>query len=427
MAVNTIKIWIATLVAAIMLATSAAVHAQDKIPWTHPGPLLPDSSNFVTASLLVASPGEAIYSSYGHCAFRMECPVHDLDFCFSFEMDFNESFGDYVKFFAGNVRSHTVAVPTTEYLAFCQKEGRGVKQYELNLSTLEKQELWRALDNDYIDERFRRYNLIENNCSSILFATLINAPIGRYVDFPTLPEHFSWNNGKMVRHDAHLSPWTEFLDISFLGTESDNYCPLINKISPESFGPVVRNMQLVNEDGSGTPMLVAEKELLPVRLHVKPSPFTPTLVFAIFFVLIFTITIIEWLGKSKTVGKVTDIVLLVLQTIIGIILIYTSFVSGLFGKHWNWYLIVFNPLPLVIWLIWRKRKGFYKVYLLYTAVLVLFIIATPLSEQLDLPHQLITATLAVRCCYNYYDGKRNAAAANITTKTNNNKNKKHKK
>ena len=36
----------------IMLATSAAVHAQDKVSWTHPGPLLPDSSNFVTASLL---------------------------------------------------------------------------------------------------------------------------------------------------------------------------------------------------------------------------------------------------------------------------------------------------------------------------------------------------------------------------------------
>lgn len=410
------KIWIVTLVTGLVLATSAAVHAQDKVPWTHGGPLLPDSSNFVTASLLVASPGEALYSSYGHCAFRMECPVHDLDFCFSFEMEFDESFQDYIKFFIGNVKSHIVAVPTFVYLNNYRREGRGVKQYELNLSTQEKQELWRALDNDYIDEQFRKYNLIENNCSSILFATLINAPIGRNVDFPKLPEHFSWNNGKMVRHDAHLSPWTEFLDITFLGTESDNFCPLVNKISPESFDHVIRGMQLVSEDGSREEMLVAEKDLLPVRLQVRPTHLPPNLVFAILFVLVFTLTIIEWRYKCKKVGDVMDAVLLITQTIIGIILLYTSFVSGLFGIHWNWYLIPFNPLPLIIWLIWRKRKGFYKVYLFYTVVLVLFILATPLSEQLDLPHQFITATLAVRCCYNYYDGMRKATAA-INTKT----------
>ena len=90
--------------------------------------------------------------------------------------------------------------------------------------------------------------------------------------------------------------------------------------------------------------------------------------------------------------------------------------QSLFGSHWNWYLIPFNPLPLIIWILWHKRNGFYKVYLFYTAVLALFILATPLSEQLDLPHQLITASLAVRCLYNYYDGKQQAAAV-ATTKT----------
>ena len=94
--------------------------------------------------------------------------------------------------------------------------------------------------------------------------------------------------------------------------------------------------------------------------------------------------------------------LLSVVAIVGLLLIYTSFVSGIFGVHWNWYLIPFNPLPLVIWLIWRQRKGFYKIYLLYAAVLVLFILATPLSEQLDLPHQLVTATLAVRCIGKYF-------------------------
>lgn len=411
-----VKRILCTIAIIIAIATGTAVHAKERIPWTHGGPLLPDSSNFVTASLLVASPGEALYSSYGHCALRMECPVHNLDYCFSFEMKFDNSLKDYVSFFAGNVESHIIAVPTIDYVDYYKKEGRGIKQYELNLSTLEKQELWRALDNDYIDEQFRKYNLIENNCSSILFATILNAPIDRKVEFGKLPEHFDLNNGQIVRHDAHLSPWTQFLDISFLGTESDNYCGIINKISPESFGPVIKSIQLVDETGSKTPLFKSEKEILPVKLSVEPTKWNPVLIFAILLAIVVVVTILNLMHRCKKLGTWGDITLLVLQAIIGLMLIYTSFVSGLFGKNWNWYLIPFNPLPLIIWLIWRKRKAFYKVYLFYTVVLVLFILATPLSEQLDLPHQLITASLAVRCLYNYYDGKQQAAAV-ATTKT----------
>ena len=423
MAYCTPKTWTLTLVAALLLATSATAHAQKQVPWTNGGPLLPDSSNFVTASLLVASPGEALYSSYGHCALRMECPVHNLDYCFSFEMDFNSSINDYVKFFAGNVQSHILAVPTGEYVGAYKKEGRGIKQYELNLSTKEKQELWRVLDNDYVDEQFRKYNLIENNCSSILFATILGAPIDREVEFGQLPEHFSLNNGQMVRHDAHLSPWTEFLDISFLGTESDNYCGIINKISPESFGPVIKSIKLVDRSGAKAPLLKGEKELQPKTLTVEPTRWTPTLVFSIMLAIVLLVSLLNYMSRCKTIGKWLDVVLLVLQTIIGLMLIYTSFVSGLFGKNWNWYLIPFNPLPLIIWLIWRKRKEFYKVYLFYAIVLALFILATPLSEQLDLPHQLITATLAVRCIYNYFDGKNKTATVAKDDKSKKNKKK----
>ena len=414
------------LTAAILLAVSATTHAQQRVPWTHGGPLLPDSSNFVTASLLVASPGEAMYSSYGHCALRMECPVNNLDYCFSFEMDFDESLVDYIKFFAASVQSHIIAVPTSDYLGQYRKEGRGVKQYELNLTTHEKQELWRTLDNDYVDVQFRKYNLLENNCSSILFATLLNAPIGRHIEFTDLPDQFNNKSGARIRYYTKLSPWAEFLDMTFLGTESDTNCDFVYRISPEAFGPVIKAMRLVDNEGNKTPMLVSVKELLVKKLEVAPTTWSPLLMFSMLLLLVVILTAIEWFGKSKSVNHMMDVILLILQTIAGIIILYTSFVSGLFGKHWNWYLIPFNPLPLIIWLLWHKRKEFYKVYLFYTVVLVLFIFATPLSEQLDLPHQLITATLAVRCCYNYYDGKRQAATAAVTAKTNkkHNKNKK---
>ena len=412
-----------TLVAAIAVAASATVHAQEKVPWTHGGPLLPDSSNFVTASLLIASPGEAIYSHFGHAAIRMECPVHNLDYCFSFGEE--PGMGGIIKFFVGRTDAHMLAVPTAEFLSTYKIEGRQVIQYELNLTTHEKQELWRLLDNDYVDEEMRNFNFLQNNCSSVSLMAIDNIVVDEAIDF-NWPDEFNLINGEFYRNRTVNWPWLQFVGITLLGTESDEYWDNQQKIVPQHLIQILKISELVDANGNRRPMINGERQIYPLENNIKASPVTPMLVFGLLFLAVVLITLAQLKWKLKLLGQVLDVLLLVLVTIVGLFLIYTSYVSGLFGTHWNWYIIPFNPLPLIIWLIWRKRKGFYKVYLLYTVVLVLFILATPLSQQLDLPHQLITATLAVRCLFNYYDSKRNAATAVIMTKTKNNniKNKK---
>lgn len=394
------------LVATISLATSAIVMAQPQVPWTNGGPLLPDSSNFVTASLLIASPGEPIYSQLGHAALRMECPVHNMDFCFSFEEE--PGMGGILKFFLGKTDAHMIAIPTAEFLAEFEKEGRQVDQYTLSLSTHEKQELWRLLDNDYVDPEMRNFNYLQNNCSSVSLIALENVMDVERIDFHGWPEPFKLVNGAGVRFLSRQSPWLEFWNTTFLGTESDVFWKQEQRVAPELLPDVIKKATIVSTDGTSRAMVIGEKQLLPLVNKFQASPVTPTWVFGALLLIVVLITLAQLRWKLRWLPRMLDIVLMTLVTIAGLLLIYTSFVSGLFGKHWNWYLIPFNPLPLIIWLIWRKRKGFYKVYLLYTVVLVLFILATPLSEQLDLPHQLITATLAVRCLYNYYEGRRQA-------------------
>ena len=412
MANTALKIWIATLVTGLVLATGTAVHAQDKVPWTHPGPLLPDSSNFVTASLLIASPGEAIYSQLGHAALRMECPVHNLDYCFSFSEE--EGMGGIMKFFIGKTDAHMIAIPTGEFLSIYKIEGRQVTQYELNLTLHEKQELWRLLDNDYVDEDMRHFNFLQNNCSSVSLMAIENVVVDETIDFNGWPEQFKLNNGAIFKSVS--TSWLEFLGVTFFGTESDIYWKQEQRVAPGLLPQVLKKAEIVDAEGNRRPVTTGEKELLPLKNKLNFEAVTPTWVFGMMLLVVVLITLAQLKWKLQWLGRVLDVLLMVLVTATGLFLIYTSFVSGLFGTHWNWYLIPFNPLPLIIWLLWHKRKEFYKVYLFYTVVLVLFIFATPLSEQLDLPHQLITATLAVRCLFNYIDGKRNAATAVITTK-----------
>lgn len=366
--------------------------------------ILPDSSNFVTVSMIVASPGEAIYSQLGHAALRMECPRYRLDYCFSFEEEPGAK--GILKFFFGKTDAHMMAVPTSQFLESFKKEGRQVKQYTLNLTLHEKQELWRLLDNDYVDENMRHFNFLQNNCSSVSLQSIENVVVDETLDFKGWPEQYKMNNGGITKYYTRNSHWLQFICSTFFGTESDIFWSEEQRTSPEMMPQALKMAQIIDSNGNNRPLIIDEKELMPLVSTFKPSPFTPTCVFGFFLVFTILITLAQLKWKLRWLPKVLDILLMTLVTFAGLILLYTSFVSGLFGTHWNWYLIPFNPLPLIVWLIWRKRKGFYKIYLFYAVVLVIFILATPLSQQLDLPHQLITATLAVRCLYHYFTGKR---------------------
>lgn len=355
--------------------------------------------NHITASMIVMSPGEALYSQFGHVALRVEIPEQNYDYCFSFEEE--PGLAGVLEFFLGRTNAHMKASPTTKFLETYRQEGRQVKQYTLSLNNSQKQELLKQLKDDSVKDEFRKFNLLQNNCSSVTLRAVENVLGDERIDFNGWPEQFQMVNGDGVRFLSRFSPWLEFLNMTFLGSESDTHWENEQQMSPELMPDVLKKASFVGVDGKRRPVVTEEKELLPLVNEFKPSPFTPVRVFG--FLLIFTILItfaqVKW--KINTVPRVLDLLLMTAVTISGIILIHTSFVAGLFGVHWNWYLIPFNPLPFIIWLLWHKRKNFNKVYLVYTAVLVLFILATPLSKQLDLPHQLITATLAVRCLYNY--------------------------
>ena len=389
------KIRILILLNTILLS-SFAIKAQDEDTTFV---LLPDSSNFVTASVIVASPGKAIYSQLGHAALRMECPIHKLDYCFSFEEE--PGMGGILKFFLGKTNAHMMAVPTPQFLDNFKKEGRQVKQYTLGLTTHEKQELWRLLDNDYIDENMRKFNFLQNNCSSVSLHAIEDVMVDETIDFNGWPEQFIMNNGQILKYQTRAWPWLQFWCIYFLGTESDIFWKHEQQMGPELVLPTLKKATIISSNGSKRPLLIEEKELLPLVKKLKASPITPLIVFGALLLITVLITLAQLKWKLKWLPTVLDFLLMTIVTLTGLMLIYTSFVSGLFGKHWNWYLIPFNPLPFVIWLLWRKRKGFYKVYLFYTVILVLFLFASPLSQQLDFEHQLITATLAVRCLANH--------------------------
>lgn len=366
--------------------------------------IMPDSSNFVKASLVVSTPTDIIYSSLGHCAIRMECPSEQLDYCFSLET--NTSPGDYLKFFNGDADAAVRAIPTEMYLAECRKEGRGVDQYEFNLTWHEKQQLWKSLDEEMMKPPHLKFNFLNTNCVMMVIIMIQNALIDESINYVEVPSYLTCDNGNGLRHLTRSTPWYQFIYITLSGAICDEYFSMEYRMTPISLPEVFGKAQIKGSNGQrslfkGTPVSLVRQTNFP-----SSSPFTPRLVFSILLLLVILITWCEWKRGCKHTARITDTILLALEFIIGVLLCYTTLATSLFAAHWNWYLIPCNPLPLLLLLLFGKHKNFYKIYLLYTIILIAFIIATPLSSQLDIDHQLITAMFATRTASKYLKHKK---------------------
>ncbi len=359
-----------------------------------------DSTNFVTSSVLVISPTEDIYSVFGHVAIRMECPTHGLDYVFTFESDPGVS--GFVTFVNGGADAAFVAVPTNQFLADTSNEGRSVMQYPFNLKPRQKQELWRLLDNDMVAGAHRKFNLL-NNCVSMTIQKLRECSIGDNLLWDNTQEIETVNNGDWIRRYTSRSPWAEFLFITFVGTAYGDCYDREQRLCPEIFVDELRRATLVNvATGEKRQVITGQgKQLLAETRTHDAFVLSPLLLFGVLLLVVCFITWGEWKWGWNRLARWCDIVLFIGQTLIGILLVYIFFTSEIFGHRWNWYLIPFNPLPLILWICLRKRSDYGRCYLLYTQVLAAFLVVTPLIPQLDLPHQLLTATLAVRCISNY--------------------------
>ena len=366
------------------------VEARGNEPYT----LAPDSSNFVIASLVTATASDVIYSSMGHCALRLQCPTASLDYCFSLEMEARP--GDYVNFFSGEMKAAVVAVPTGEFLNAYREEGRGVTEHELNLTHHEKQQLWRLLDEELVKPPHLTFNFLNTNCVMMSMVMIEQCLIDEHIDFGTMPAVMQSDNGDLIRYHSQDSPWAQFLYITLSGAACDDHYETEYRLSPQMIVEVLQGARIVS-DSTSRPVFSALPTTLiaPTRLP-KTTTITPTLLFLFLLIVTIAITVAEKMGHWKKAAKFLDIFLFAFQTLAGIVLIYTSTVANLFGSHWNWYLIPFNPLPLLLWLCFHRARWFKYAFLIYGIVLVLFILYTPFSSQLDLSHQLLTAILAVR-------------------------------
>ena len=313
---------------------------------------------FVTASLLVMDPGEELFSCVGHAAIRLECPTFKLDYCFSYESE--RAVDRLPAFFAGRLKMGMFAIPTEEFLVEYRKDGRGVRQYVLNLPPEVKQRLWKHMDELAAVGPNLPYDYIRRGCAKSVLDCLRAAFSPREVKGPTLPitQRETFN-----RELADTYPWNLFILNAIVGTETDTFTEVV---TPRNLLSYLRCAEV-----DGVPLLTDEgSELLPRTRSWKHGLLTPFVAAWLVFALAAVAAVANWRRVRWA--------FLAVQALAGCFFVYLVSASHLPNSAWNWLLVPFNPVmpALACWRRFRAVRwalGAYVAALLNWIVMMLFV------------------------------------------------------
>ena len=363
----------------------------------------PDTSammqdDYIRASLLIVDPASEVYSLFGHCALRLDCPSQQMDYCFTFETSTDTK--GLLSFMRGTAMGGFMASQTDHYLSAYRQAGRGVTQYDLNLTPTEKLLLWQIVDDELARGFCRHYDYLHTQCTSMV-VSLVKRALKNQIVYSNLPEQLN-GSFRDVLFTTARHPWSVFFWQTVMGPDADATQPLEDKLVPVLL-PQVWQKATVGQDmrrliTADSRCLVDVESAAASPLSSPLSPLStflsPLSTFILLLLLVMIVTAGQLMRGWRLLPLVTDVVLLTLHTVLSFSLLWLVLFSQLEGTQWNWYLLVFNPLPLLLWLALRSWRTW--IVRCYLAVLILVMALIPLIPQLDMPHGLLMACVAVR-------------------------------
>lgn len=313
----------------------------DSLQATQDSLAITEADDFVTASILVATPSDVLYSCVGHVSIRMQCPHYDLDMVYSYESD--DVRNRVLTFLKGDLTMGMTAVPTEEMLAYYAADGRGVTEFVLNLPLENRKRLWQYLDGKVEEGMNLPYDYFYRGCVVASLRAVRTAVLPDTIDFGEWDEKFIRKTRRTtVSNQIGAFPWNRFFLQTIAGVETDKPLAIVDKVvTPSDLVGVLHKATL-----NGQPLVKSSDTLVKQTVGVKPAGlFTPMLLACILLVL--AIVSCFWMQCPLS------ILLLVLQSAFGVLVIYLLTFSKLPCTDFSWLIIPFNLLPLLLWH-WRK-------------------------------------------------------------------------
>lgn len=303
----------------------------------------------VDISLLTCSPGNEIWSLYGHTAIRFEDRLHHIDYSINYGM-FDLRQKNFVVRFVFGLTDYQMGIEDYDrFLADYGNDGRGVVQQKLNLSRQEKLDIAKAIQDNY-DPALRtyRYNYFYDNCTTRARDIIVKHLSGkvRYMVDPSVESSYR----QMIHQWNHDHRWMAFGCDLLLGVGADRKTTFAQQqFIPDTLRKDFDKAIVVEPNGHAH-RLVAQTEQ---TLKPMPEPYdngfwtavSPTVIFTLLFVLTLCLSVVEY-RREKTFW-LYDTILLTLTGLAGMVLF-----AMIFSQHptvrLNLQILILNPLSIIL-------------------------------------------------------------------------------
>lgn len=298
-------------------------------------------------SVLTCSPGDEVYSLFGHTAFRYCDDERGMDVVFSYGYFDFEAPGFVWRFILGETDYMVGAVPYASFEREYALRGSEVVEQVLALSAEQKQGIFETLvENCKVENREYRYNYFYNNCTTrirdLVFGYAVDVVVNDTAPAITFRQALS--------ELTSAYPWYEFGINLILGSDIDK--PVSREALEFIPGNLMRDLAVANArtlDGKMAPLVIKQSSIISPTVSSLPeqrsnlTPFNVSLL-----LLLFTMVVMLCEVRSRRTYWLYDILLMLSQGLAGLLLLFMALFSQHPAVGNNWLILLFNPLALVI-------------------------------------------------------------------------------
>lgn len=260
-----------------------------------------DSCN-LHISLLTCSPGEELYSSFGHTAIRVNDRATGLDIVFNYGTFDDSDPYFYVKFTRGLMLYALSAYSFRDFQYEYKMQNRGVIEQALQLSCEEKNKLLQQLQQNAQEaNRYYYYYFLDDNCTTRAKDMIRkNAVAGLTLNNILPTDRPTFRNLIHSYLDKSDQPWSKLgIDI-LLGSRLDR------KVSNEEsmFLPDYLLEGFDSATVASQPLVISKQTVVHAEeIKVERSAFRPLLFFSIVFVIVLALTFLgtKWAQKLMNI------------------------------------------------------------------------------------------------------------------------------
>lgn len=329
-------------------------------------------------SLLTCSPGDELYSAFGHTAIR----VNDMVFNYGM-FNFNTE-GFYLKFVSGQTDYELGVEMMDGFERQYERRNRSVIEQKLNLTNEEKAALFNALiENTRPENKTYRYNFVFDNCATRPRVKIEECLKGA-IKYDVKEENESYR--KLIEKYVGEDSWIKFgIDI-LIGAEADKTASFFDRLFlPDE----LMNAFATARRDNGERLVTETKEIVSQDKDEDDDEDNGITPLAVAVIAMTIISIASLLFPRKL--KALDFVLFLVTGLLGVVITFLCFFSlhPLVGENYN--LLWLNPIHLIIPLTIFIKKA--RKILMGTYALIALATAVAMSGYIYLPQEFNIAFL----------------------------------